>query len=210
MYDKMLFVDFDGTITSQETLEGSMRLCIPAELYMEKERELTEGKCTISSVLHLAFSVMPSSRFGEIMDYVRTVPIRPGFLELLVRMREMGIPVVVISGGLQPYVEEKLAPYREYLLDVYSVALDTSGEFMRLRSDYDDGTELIQKAKIMEKYNCRHAMCIGDSYSDVEMARASRTVFARDTLAQVLTAMQVPYHPWEDFFDVERVIKSSK
>ena len=58
-------------------------------------------------------------------------------------MQARGVPVVVISGGLRPCVEEKLAPYRGLLLNVYSVALDCSGETMRLLSDYEDGQELM-------------------------------------------------------------------
>ena len=40
MYDTILFLDFDGTITSEETLEGSMRRTIDPDLYKEKQKEI--------------------------------------------------------------------------------------------------------------------------------------------------------------------------
>jgi len=210
MTDSILFVDFDGTITSEETLEGAMRLCVDPGEYERKAREMLSGAITISEVLHYAFSRIPSSRLEEIKAYVRSVPVRPGFGELLALAEERGIPVVVISGGLRPCVEEKLAPYRSRLLDVYSVELDCSGETMTLRSEYEDGQEIMSKTRVMARYSYRRALCVGDSYTDVHMAMASQTVFARDTLAKILTVKGVPYTPWEDFFDIARAISSSR
>jgi len=210
MYDSILFLDFDGTITSEETLEGAMRLCVDPAEYEAKARELLAGRTTLAETLHYAFSRIPSARLGDILAYVRSVPVRPGFAGLLALAKARGIPVVVISGGLRPCVEEKLAPYRDSLLDVYSVALDCSGETMRLVSDYEDGREIMSKTRVMARYDYRAALCAGDSYTDVRMARASQTVFARDALAKILQKEGVAYTPWSDFFDVARAISSSR
>jgi len=210
MYDTILFIDFDGTITAEETLEGAMRLCVDPAAYAEKEKEMLAGKTTLAEAVRYAFSQIPSSRLEDIKAYVRGVPVRPGFGELLQLAKERGIPAVVISGGLRPCVEEKLAPWRELLLDVYSVALDCSGETMRLVSDYGGDGEILSKVQVMGRYEYRRAICIGDSYTDIKMARASQTVFARDTLAKTLEKLGVPYTPWSDFFDVARAISSSR
>jgi len=210
MYETMLFIDFDGTITSEETLEGAMRLCIDAADYAEKEKELLAGKLSLAEAVHYAFSHIPSSRIEEIKAYVRGVPVRPGFGELLQLAKERGIPAVVISGGLRPCVEEKLAPWRELLLDVYSVDVDCSGETIRLVSEYEGGGEIMSKVRVMERYGYRRAVCIGDSYTDIKMAKASQAVYARDTLAATLEKLGVPYTPWTDFFDIARSISSSR
>lgn len=210
MYDTIIFIDFDGTVTSEETLEGAMRLCVDPEQYEEKAREMFSGKLTLAEVLHYGFSKIPSSRIGDICAYVRGVPVRPGFEELLQYAKKLEIPVVIISGGLQPCVEEKLAPYRDLLLDIYSVDLDCSGPFMRLVSDYEDGGEIMSKTQVMARYDYRRALCIGDSYTDIRMAKASQMVFARDALAKTLDQMGVPYTPWSDFFDILCMINNSR
>ncbi len=209
-YDKILFLDFDGTITAEETLEGSMRRIIEPEIYREKSEEMLAGRLTLAEVLHLGFSTISSARLADILDYVRSVPIRPGFSELLDAMSDLNIPVVVISGGLQPYVDEKLAPYRDKLLAMHSVGLDCSGQFMRLISDYEGNGEVMQKTLIMAQYDYRYAICAGDSYTDINMAKSSQTVFARDKLADMLGSQGIPFISWEDFYDIRDSIFNSR
>lgn len=206
-YDKILFVDFDGTITTEETLEGTIKLFTNPEEYQKVYKEFQAGKVTLANVVHYAFSQIPSSQFGKIRDYYASVPIRPGFAACLETAGEKGIPVVIISGGLGPCIEEKLAPYRKQLLDVYALATDCSGPTIALHSDYEEGNEIMSKVRVMERYSYRQALCVGDSFTDVEMAKASSVVFARDRLAAILTKAGLPFHPYETFFDVDKVLK---
>lgn len=208
MYEKILFLDFDGTITSEETLVESMRLTIDKKLYEEKHKEMLEGKITLSDALHMGFGTVPSSKLPMIMDYVRNVPIRPGFEELLLAMADKGIPVVVISGGLKPCIEEKLAPYKNKLLGVHSVDVDTGGHFIKLISQYEGKGDLLEKTLVMKQYEYKSAICVGDSHTDIHMAKASDLVFARDILAQILSREGIEYEPWEDFFQVRDKIIS--
>ena len=206
MYDTILFLDFDGTITSEETLEGSMRLAIDPAIYEGKNRELIEGKFTLAEVLQMGFSTIPSYKYDAIMDYVRKVPIRKGFRDLILAMEELGIPVVVISGGLKPYVMEKLGPFQDRLLGIHSVDLDYSGDFMRLLPEYEEDGELMQKTLVMDQYDYKRAICVGDSMTDVGMAKACQLVFARDLLAKLLDKDGVAYVPWNNFHDIKDYI----
>lgn len=207
MYDTILFLDFDGTITSEETLEGSMRRTIDPNLYKEKQKEMFEGKITLAEALHMGFETIPTEKLPIILDYVRSVPIRSGFSELLDEMERQGIPVVVISGGLKPTIDEKLAPYRDRLLGVHSVELDVQGPTMRLISDYEEKGDLLQKTLVMEQYEYKKAYCAGDSFTDIQMALISDKVFARDRLAKYLEDRSLPFIPWEDFFDIRDYLK---
>ncbi len=208
MFDKILFLDFDGTITEEDTLNGSLKRMIDPHIYEEKNRELLEGKYTLNEVLRMGFSLIPSAKMPDILDYVRSVPIRPGFEDLLISMKALDIPVVVISGGLKPYIEEKLAPYRDKILDVYSIEVDTSGEFISLLPEYEEGGELMQKTRIMQQYDYKTAICVGDSHTDVRMSLASDIVFARDLLAVLLVKQGVSFQKWEDFVAVRDGIEA--
>lgn len=207
MYTNILFIDFDGTITAEETLEGIMQRYIPEEMFKQGMKEIMSGEKTLKETVHYAFSTIPSSRYEDIMSYVRGVPIRPGFDELVTGMQKLGIPVVVISGGLKPYVDEKLAPYRDRILDVYSVELDLEGAFMKLHTAYGGVDDLLEKLKVMALYDYEQAICIGDSLTDLRMAMHSDVIFARDRLAELLSERTVPYMPWQDFHDVYKGIK---
>lgn len=210
MYDKILFVDFDGTITSEDTLEGALESVISKELIADKTKEMLAGRMTLSQVVKEGFATIPSEKFPTMMAYLEPVPLRPGFPELLTEAETRGIPVVVISGGLRPMVESKIGAYSSKLLGMHSVELDLSGSHMKLVSDYDDGTELLAKTKIMKQYEYQHALCIGDSYTDVNMAVGSDVVFARDRLAKILDQKGVDYVPFEDFFDVIKWLKENE
>lgn len=207
-YNKILFIDFDGTITSEDTLDRAMRLTTDSKLYEKRKQEMLKGKTNISEALHAGFSTIPSYKIDIILDYVRSVPIRSGFGDLLQLMKTKNIPVVVISGGLKPYIEEKLEPYKKLLLNIHSVDVDFSGEYLRLASDYDVDGEIMQKTLVMKEYDYKYAMCIGDSYTDFNMARASQLVFARGILKDYLEKQGVFYVPWNDFHDVKNFIKS--
>lgn len=204
MYEAILFIDFDGTITSEDTLEGALESVVPRELIDEKTKEMLAGRKTLSQVVREGFATIPSEKFPVMMKYLEAVPLRGGFPELLDAAERMGIPVVVISGGLRPMIEAKIGAYRDRLLGMHYVELDLSGPYMELVSDYDDGTELLAKTKIMEQYQYKRALSIGDSYTDVNMAAGSDVVFARDRLANIMEQKHMPYVPFEDFFDVVR------
>lgn len=207
MYNNILFIDFDGTITSEETLEGTLKRFTPKLLYYWKGAQFKLGILNLSQIVHYGFSKIPSSRLPDILAYVRSVPIRPGFEDLLKTCKEAGIPVVIISGGLRPCIREKLAPYKDYLLDIYDLELDTSGPTMILHSDFEEGDHIMSKVRVMEKFSYKSSMCIGDSFTDFKMAKASDLVFARDRLAKKLAEDGQDFIPWEDFHDVERVIR---
>ena len=209
MYDTIAFVDFDGTITMKDTLEGAIRLFASPEEFHSVKGKLVRGEMTLSQVVRYAFDGAPSSRLERMLDYVKGVALRPGFPEFLDEMDRRKIPVVVISGGVRQFVELRLAPWRGRLLGVHAVDLDTSGPGMKLVSPYDDGNELLKKTDVMALYDYRHAIGIGDSFTDMKMSLAVDTIFARDVLAAYLQKMGRQFLLYDTFFDVIEAVRNS-
>lgn len=208
MEKTIVFVDFDGTIMMEDTLDGSVRLFASSEEYRTVRGKLVAGEMTLSQVVRYAFDGAPSSRLGRMLEYVDSVQVRPGFSEFLDEMARRQIPVVVISGGIRQFVERRLAPYRDKILAIHAVDLDVSTEQMQLISPYDDGNELLKKTDVMALYKYSHAVGIGDSYTDMKMALAVDTIFARSELAQYLMKLKKPYLPYESFFDVIKAMNN--
>ena len=209
MYDTIAFVDFDGTITMEDTLEGAIRLFASPEEFHSVKGKLVRGEMTLSQVVRYAFDGAPSSRLERMLDYVKGVALRPGFPEFLDEMDKRKIPVVVISGGVRQFVELRLSPWRGRLLGVHAVDLDTSGPGMKLVSPYDDGNELLKKTDVMALYDYRHAIGIGDSFTDMKMSLAVDTIFARDVLAAYLQKMGRQFLQYDTFFDVIEAVRNS-
>ena len=209
MYETIAFVDFDGTITMEDTLEGAIRLFATPEEFHSVKGKLVRGEMTLSQVVRYAFDGAPSSRLERMLDYVKGVALRPGFPEFLDEMDKREIPVVVISGGVRQFVELRLAPWRGRLLGGHAVDLDTSGPGMKLVSPYDDGNELLKKTDVMALYDYRHAIGIGDSFTDMKMSLAVDTIFARDVLAAYLQKMGRQFLLYDTFFDVIEAVRNS-
>ena len=209
MYDTIAFVDFDGTITMEDTLEGAIRLFASPEEFHSVKGKLVRGEMTLSQVVRYAFDGAPSSRLERMLDYVKGVALRPGFPEFLDEMDRREIPVVVISDGVRQFVELRLVPWRGRLLGVHAVDLDTSGPGMKLVSPYDDGNELLKKTDVMALYDYRHAIGIGDSFTDMKMSLAVDTIFARDVLAAYLQKMGRQFLLYDTFFDVIEAVRNS-
>ena len=207
MHNFIAFVDFDGTITTEDTLYGTLRMLVPEEEFNRKHEALRRNETTLSRVIHEAIERTPSSMLTDFLDYVETVKIREGFDDFLSAMSRLDIPVVILSGGLRPLVEAKLEGFRGKYRDLYCVDLDTDGPLMRLSSEYDDGVELMKKTRVMGRYSFGKSICIGDSYSDLRMALAGDIVFARDYLAQYLEDTGKAFRRWESFPEVTAEIE---
>lgn len=209
MYKDIIFIDFDGTITTEDTLTGAIRPFVSEKEFYQYYKKLESGEMTLSQVVRYAYDGRPAEWIPEMLEYIDTVEIRPGFEEFLDRMKELGIPVVVISGGFRQFSERKLAPYMEKITALHTAQLTVEGDRIRLISQYDDGSELLKKTAVMELYDYERSIGIGDSFTDKNMAQAVELTFARDVLAKYLDKIGKAYLPYEDFFDVIRGIEEN-
>ncbi len=209
MHRYIVFVDFDGTVTTEDTLAGALAMTVTKDEYSARHADLLAGRTTLSRVLHEAFEKTPSARVQEFVAYAGSVPIREGFGEFLDAMEGLGVPVVILSGGLKPMLEARLGPYLDKILAVHCVDVDLSGPNIRLVSPFDDGNELLNKSAVMSAYDYGSSICVGDSHSDVSMAEASDLVFARDYLAERLEKAGKSYRRWNDFYDVAASIREN-
>lgn len=202
---RSVFCDFDGTITSQETLSGMANSIVP-DVVKEIVPEMVARRITLGEGVRRMIESIPSSRYEEIIEYVMAVPIRPGFEALLDFLSSQGVPFIVISGGLRGMVEARLGSIATLVHSIYALDVDTSGEHIRIIAPYEGDRELMDKTRIIAQYPSDEIISIGDGYTDINMALTSHIVFARDVLAKNLEKKGVHYIPWNDFFDIQRVL----
>ena len=200
-YKKMIFCDFDGTITAEDTLEGFIQQFITEDI-RALGREMAQKGYTVKRGIKEMMAMIPSDRYEAGTEYFRHIRLREGFDEFLDAAAALGIPVVVLSGGIRDMTEQVLAPYRHKILDLWAGKVDLSGERVRFYSDYETETELMGKVNIIRGYDCDHVICIGDSYTDIEMALHAREVYARARLAAAMEQMGKSYCTFETFYDI--------
>lgn len=200
-YKRIVFCDFDGTITAEETFVG-MLMRLAAEPYDATEKLLTEGKITLREAVRRLVESIPSKRYPQVLDYVTDKPIRQGFSELLDFLHFYGVPLVVVSGGLIGSVSAKLAPFQNRIHAMYAAEVDAEGKFLRVHSDFESATELVDKTRVMGLYRCEQSIVVGDGITDLNIAMTAEIVFARDRLCRYLTEKGKPFIRWDNFFDV--------
>ncbi|MBR8827451.1 MAG: HAD-IB family phosphatase [Gomphosphaeria aponina SAG 52.96 = DSM 107014] len=201
--EKVVFCDFDGTITAVETFADMLKEFTP-ELAKEIMPQLYAKTLTLRVGVRQMLESIPAKLYPEIMAYSDDKPIRPGLKELMDYLQSQQIPFVVISGGLKDMVERVLnrEGLREKVTSISAVEIDTSGAYLKVSSQFEADTELVAKVLVMAKYPATEKIAIGDSITDVNMAMKADLVFARDRLQEDLTTANKPYLPWENFFDI--------
>jgi 2-hydroxy-3-keto-5-methylthiopentenyl-1-phosphate phosphatase len=203
---RIVFCDFDGTITAQESLEGVFMRFAP-DLWKPVKDKMMALEITIREGVRRVLESIPSERYPEILEFVQGIPIRPGFDQMLDFLDAQGVPFVIVSGGLRGMVDARLGDLAERVHKIFAVDVDAGGAFIQLKSDFEGDTELVAKVDVMNLFDAGQRIVIGDGITDLHMARQGDIVFARDSLAFFLKQMGVPFKEWSDFFDVIHELK---
>ncbi len=198
---RIIFCDFDGTITEKESFVALLKHFAP-QLSAQLIPQMYARELTLREGVRQILESIPSSRYGEVLEFSRQESIRPGFTELLDFLEAEKVPLVVISGGLRGMVEVVLGELVQRVHAIHAVDIDISGEYFQVKSEFEGGTELVAKVQVMEKYPADEKIAIGDSLTDLNMALETPMVFARDRLAQYLDEHQKAYIPWNNFLEV--------
>lgn len=188
-------------------MEGVFKRFTPEQFQPVKDKMLALEITLREGVRQLLESI-PSSRYPEILEYVRQVPLRPGFEQLLDFLDEQGVPFVIVSGGLRGMIHERLGDLVGRIHKIFALDADVSGEKIKIKSDFEGGMEMMAKAEVINLFGDGQRIIIGDGATDINMAQQGSLVFARDSLAFFLTHMDVAFEEWSDFFDILRVLKS--
>lgn len=202
LFERIVFCDFDGTITEEETFVGALlRICEESDLKYWFSR-IKSKQATLCECMSNLFQTVPSNRYDRIIKYSKAVNVRNGFSDFLDYLQQMSIPIVVISGGIRDMQEIILRPYINRIYATYACELNTSGPKMKFTSNYADENENMNKLAVMALYEYKQCICIGDNITDIRMAEKADVIFARDKLAEHCMAVNKQYHEWKDFNDI--------
>jgi 2-hydroxy-3-keto-5-methylthiopentenyl-1-phosphate phosphatase len=200
---RIVFCDFDGTITIEETFVALLRQFTP-DLADRLMPEMYARRLTLRDGVRQLLESIPSAKYPELIEFAKPQAIRSGFAEFLDFLDRHGIPFVLISGGVTVVVETVLGDLTQRMTGIHAVDLDTSGPYLKPISPFEGGTELVAKVDVIAQYPCDEAIVIGDSITDLNMALTAPVVFARDRLAVYLQESETAYIGWEDFHDIRQ------
>jgi 2-hydroxy-3-keto-5-methylthiopentenyl-1-phosphate phosphatase len=196
-------LDWDGTVTEQDTLHLVLERFGDTEIYERVEAALDRSTMTLNEVISEEFATVTAPLEEVLAWLLEHVRIRPGFAELARAHRPL-----ILSSGFHELIEPVLE--REGLLDAVELRANSveprpdgwrahfriagrcpaCGEPCK-RGDLPIGVEVVYA---------------GDSHSDLCASLAADRVFATDNLARWLEERQVPFTPLTDFFQLANEI----
>ena len=205
-----VILDFDGTLVDPNVAIVLVEQFAENghEVAHEIDRLLHEGKMGLREAWQRQAAILPPNRVDEMARYVREkVPLRSGARGFLELARRYGIPITIVSGGLEFYIRE---------------VLDREGLSFPIRSDRmevgrDGRVQVIHpyghptcrlcgicKAAIVDDGGPYRTIFVADGSTDRYGAEAADIVFARRRLLDYCQRAGIPCFPFDDFDPVTR------
>ena len=204
---RVIFCDFDGTITTQDTFVSMLEKFAP-EVAQQLLPAIFRREISLKDGVHRTLGTISTAYYPEIIEFMACQPVRAGLSEFMTFLNRLEVPFIVVSGGLVDMVNAVLKR-RQLMAEVtaiYGGEIDTTGELLRAYSRLESDVEFVAKAQVMAKYPAQSKIAIGDSVTDINMSLAADLVFARDRLTQYLDAESKPYIQWENFHDIKNYL----
>lgn len=208
---RIVFCDFDGTIACQDVLVLACKTFAP-EVTARVMPQIYNLELSLRVGVRQLVEAIPSDCYGAMLDLARSQPLRSGLSDLLDFLEDQGVEFVVVSGGIRGVIEAALGDLADRAVGIHAMDVDTTGEYLAVRSEFEGDVELVDKLKVVSRYLGNplpnggfmnaHWVAIGDSITDLNMAQAAPTVFARSRLKTYLDDRGKAYLPFESFIEV--------
>ncbi|MFH1639888.1 MAG: MtnX-like HAD-IB family phosphatase [Chloroflexota bacterium] len=177
--------DFDGTITIGD-VSFMLLDAFAAGDWRQILKEYREDKIPVGIFNSRAFAMVKASR-ASLVAYMRErVKIRPGLPELLASCRHRGFRFVIVSNGLEFYIETILSDLGINGIEVH--AARTLFHPQGIEASYVGPEGNILEGGFKDVYTRLflsqgyHVIYIGDGLSDFTAAKLAHRVFAVDSL----------------------------
>ena len=190
-------VDWDGTVTERDTLMLTLRHFVSATVLEPLEAELDAGleagTITHREVMEREFAMLTVPLDDVVAFLVEHARVRPGFAAFVERFDPL-----ILSSSFHETIGPVLA--REGVTArVRANHVDATHDGWRIRWVSDSECDVCGEPCKRGSLPKGAFVYVGDGYSDRCAALAAEHVFARDTLAQYLDDVNVPYRPFTDF-----------
>ena len=212
--DIAILVDFDGTITREDTNDKLV------DYFWNKDiekflMENNERDMKYVDFMDELFSNIKITE-EEYLDFIlNEIEITDGFLEFYKKIEEHNIPIAIISGGFDNGIVPFLKKRGIEGIQIYANHLNFNGEDITVdyfhnrdpkccHIGFCGNCKITHVEEFREKY--KKVLFIGDGITDEPIANRADIVFAKDGLLKYCKEHDLDCISWEDFFDVEKII----
>ena len=202
-----VFCDFDGTITCADATDAVLEaFALPA--WREWEQRWVRGEITSQKCLSQQIALIQADR-EMLVRFAADLPIDKGIIALVRRCAKYGVPLTIVSDGIDLLVEAVLRRHGLLHLPVFSNHLrwDESGRpaltfpFAEETCESGAGTCKCSLTRPADPLSARPAY-IGDGRSDQCVSGKMQTVFAKGSLRDWCERTGIPCIPFETLTEV--------
>ena len=201
-----VLTDFDDTAAVQNVAELLLKRFGDPNWQQVRQR-FRAGEVTLKEYQEITFRNIQADR-ATMQAYVHQhASLRPYFRELWEHCVTAGIPMAIVSHGLDFYIEALLEKEHLTGIPVYAVhtRFEPGGIGYEYRYTYP-GQEHRGNSKgwVVDQYRQRgyHVLYVGDGRSDLEATGKANLLFAHSVLAEECRRRGIPFRPFQDFQDV--------
>jgi len=169
---KLACFDMDGTLIDCEFLEE-----VAKEIGIEKEvAEITRqgmlGEIGFRQSLEKRVRLLKGMEVRRMLEIARNVPLMPGAVEAVARLKQAGFYVVMITGGFECVAEviAKRVGVDRFVANNFEVEEGclTGGFVLRV-----DGNKDVLLKEFVGVFGAKFVVAVGDGYNDIPMLRAA-------------------------------------
>lgn len=205
--------DFDGTII-ENNISVILRQKYAYGDWENIDSDYLQGNLSVEQSNKLQFALIKETRETLQELILQNIEVRPGFAKFLSYCRESKIRFVIVSSGLDFYIET--------VLDHIGMS-DLELKCGQTKFKKKKGIEVYYTSPAGKKIDrgfkveCLNwlknddddILYIGDGLSDVEAARQASRIFAIGHLPRYLDAQSIPYSTYTDFHDLKKQISQA-
>ena len=202
--------DFDGTII-RHNLGVLFRETFARGDWRGIETAYAQHRITVEECNRQQYRLIRESIEG-LQDFAcRHSEVRPGFQEFVEYCQQTGIPLVVVSNGVDFYIRKVLAWIGMSHLELHCGHGVFREDGIIVGYEDPEGKPLDSsfKGSYLKWLRQRDSTIVylGDGYSDIEPASQADYVLATGVLPDMLTERSIVATPFDDFYEVVRVIQ---
>ena len=208
---KVVLSDFDGTITTKDTLVEILNAFAPASWH-KIEKLVVSGRMGSRVALRKEFSLFCITRKRYISFLKKRIKIDPGFKAFLHFIRKKRIRFAILSGGFSLNIRTILKKYGLGPFPYYANRLLFKKSRLEIRYPYPgNGCRKCGNCKKSHllKFKDRgyYIIYVGDSTTDRCPCKEADLVFAKWGLEEYCKKRKIPYIPYSSFRDVRDYLK---
>ena len=207
MKDFIIFCDFDGTITLNDTVDEFLNQYANNE-WLDIEAKWLNGEIGSKQCIVEQFNQIRKIESKDISYFVDIVEVDPYFCSFLEEIRAKGIDFYIVSDGFRPLIERILEKHgisgcRIFSNDFYHTGNNKIVPFFPFNNMLCKSQAGLCKCSIVKELGAgRKIIYIGDGQSDKCVCTKADILFAKNSLAKHCREKGIKHFSFKNFKEI--------